>query len=163
MGGIGKTALVTHLAEEVKDEFEYLIWRSLRNAPPLDEILADWILFLSDQQVYDLPDEVDKRISLLMDYLRQKRCLLVLDNAESILQAGEKAGHYREGYEDYGQLLQRVGESRHQSCLVLTSREKPREFAPLEGKTTPVRTLQVSQYRHGGRTGHFARQGVERS
>jgi serine/threonine protein kinase len=144
MGGIGKTSLVTHLAEKVSEQFEYLIWRSVRNAPPLDDILADWILFFSDQQAYDLPEAVEKCISLLMDYLRQKRCLLVLDNAESILQAGEKAGHYREGYEVYGQLLQRVGESRHQSCLLLTSREKPREFGPLEGETAPVRTLQLA-------------------
>jgi WD40 repeat protein/serine/threonine protein kinase len=144
MGGMGKTSLVTHLAEQVKEQFEYLIWRSVRNAPPLDELLADWILILSDQQTYDLPEAVDKRISLLLDYLGQKRCLLVLDNAESILQAGKKAGHYRAGYEAYGQLLQRVGESRHQSCLLLTSREKPREFGPLEGETTPVRTLQLA-------------------
>ena len=144
MGGIGKTALITRVAEQLQEQFDYLIWRSLRNAPPLDEILAEWILFLSDQQTYDLPKTVDKGISLLMGYLRQKRCLLILDNAESILQTGERAGHYRAGYEDYGQLLQRVGESRHQSCLVLTSREKPREVALLEGKTAPVRSLQVS-------------------
>jgi WD40 repeat protein/tRNA A-37 threonylcarbamoyl transferase component Bud32 len=144
MGGIGKTALVTRLADQIQDQFAYLIWRSLRNAPPVDEILADWILFLSDQQTFDLPAEIDKRISLLIDYLRQNRCLLVLDNAETILQAAERAGHYREGYEAYGQLLQRVGESRHQSCLVLTSREKHRDFAALEGKTSPVRTLQLA-------------------
>ncbi|MCI0656798.1 MAG: NB-ARC domain-containing protein, partial [Acidobacteria bacterium] len=141
MGGIGKTSLGTHLAEQLQAEFDYLIWRSLRNAPPLDEILADWMLFLSDQQIYDLPEELDKRISLLLEQLRQKRCLLVLDNAESILQAGERAGHYRAGYEAYGHLLQRVGESRHQSCLLLTSREKPRELARLEGERTLVRTL----------------------
>jgi hypothetical protein len=29
-------------------------------------------------------------------------------------------------------LLKRVGEETHQSSLVLTSREKPKEFAPLE-------------------------------
>ena len=144
LGGIGKTALVTHLADEVKDEFDYLIWRSLRNAPLLDEILAESILFLSDQQMYDLPDDINKQIALLIDYLRQKRCLLVLDNAETILQAGERAGHYRPGYEGYGLLMQRIGESHHQSCLLLTSREKPREFAPLEGERTPVRTLQLS-------------------
>jgi tRNA A-37 threonylcarbamoyl transferase component Bud32 len=144
MGGIGKTALVTRLAEQVEDQFDYLIWRSLRNAPPLAEILADWILFCSDQEIYELPDEVDKGISLMLDYLRQKRCLLILDNAEAILRAGERAGHYRAGYEAYGQLLQRVGESRHQSCLVLTSREKPREFGPLEGQTAPVRSLQLA-------------------
>ena len=150
MGGIGKTVLVTWLAEQVQANFEYLIWRSLRNAPPLDEMLADWILFLSDQQVYDLPDEIgnpdgiDKRISLLLDYLRQKPCLLVLDNAERILQAGERAGRYQAGYEAYGRLLQRLGEGRHQSSLVLTSRDKPREFVPLEGETTPVRTLSLA-------------------
>ena len=143
MGGIGKTALVTHLAEQVEDHFEYLVWTSLRNASPLDEVLSNWILFFSDQQVYDLPNEVDKRLSLLIDYLRQKRCLIVLDNAEAILQAGERAGHYRQGYEVYGRLLQRLGESRHQSCLLLTSREKPREFGPLEGETGPVRTLRL--------------------
>ena len=144
MGGLGKTVLVTRLAEQVQDDFEYLIWRSLRNVPPLAEILADWILILSDQQIYDLPEDIDKSISLLLDYLRQKRCLLVLDNAESILQSGEKAGHYREGYEAYSRLLQRIGDSRHQSCLLLTSREKPRQFGLLEGETAPVRTLPLT-------------------
>ena len=60
MGGIGKTALVTRLAEQVKEEFDYLIWRSLRNAPPLSELLADWLLFLSDQQTIHPPAELDK-------------------------------------------------------------------------------------------------------
>jgi hypothetical protein len=144
MGGIGKTALVARLAEQVQAQFDYLIWTSLRNAPSLDEVLAGWIQFLSDQTVYDLPDELDQRIAMLLDYLHRQRCLLVLDNLEAILQAGEGAGHYRVGYEAYGQLLRRIGASRHQSCLVLTSREKPGEFAPLEGKTTPVRTLHLA-------------------
>jgi transcriptional regulator with XRE-family HTH domain len=78
IGGIGKTALVTRLAQQVQDQFEYLVWSSLRNAPSLEEMLADWILFLSDQQHYDLPVNVGQRISRLMDYLRQQRCLLIL-------------------------------------------------------------------------------------
>ena len=144
MGGIGKTALVTWLAEQVEDHFEYLIWTSLRNAPSFDELLAGWILFLSDQQTYDLPETVSQRILLLLNYLRQRRCLLVLDNVEAILRAGEKAGHYRAGYEAYGQLIQQIGESSHQSCLLLTSREKPRQFGLLEGEITPVRTLHLA-------------------
>jgi len=51
-----------------------------------------------------------------------------------------RAGHYREGYEGYGELL-RVGES-HQSCLVLTSR-KPK-VASLEGETLQVRSFRLS-------------------
>lgn len=33
MGGIGKTSLSVKLAEQLQGSFEYLIWRSLRNAP----------------------------------------------------------------------------------------------------------------------------------
>ena len=51
MGGIGKTALSVRLGEQVQDEFEVLVWRSLRNAPPVEELLRDVIGVLSDQQV----------------------------------------------------------------------------------------------------------------
>ncbi len=145
MGGIGKTSLATKLAHQVQDRFEYVIWRSLHNAPSLFELLANLIQFFSQSQVLeaDLPNSVDGRISKLIDCLRQHRCLIVLDNAETILQSGAIAGSYREGYEEYGQLIRRLGEVAHTSCLVLTSREKPKEMAFLEGKTLPVRSLQL--------------------
>jgi len=143
VGGIGKTALSVKLAQQIQDNFEYVIWRSLRNAPPVTEILVDLIKFLSNQQETDLPNSVSGKISRLLDYLRSSRCLLVLDNAETILRGGCHAGQYREGYEGYGELIRRVGEASHCSCLVLTSREKPRELVPLEGEILPVRSWQL--------------------
>jgi WD40 repeat protein len=107
-------------------------------------ILKNCIQFLSNQQQVDLPEDFDGQITLLLQYLRDHRCLLVLDNTETVLQAGNRAGQYREGYEGYGRLIQRIGEAKHQSCLLLTSREKPREVAQLEGKTSPVRSLPLS-------------------
>src|SRR4028118_1722067 len=160
MGGIGKTALAAKLAQQLQSEFEFVIWRSLRNAPPVEEILAELIKFLSNQHpplVREgeggvLPTNLDGRILRLIDYLRSSRCLLVLDNAESVLQAGDevrhsfasRTGHYREGYEGYGELLKCVGETNHHSSLLLTSREKPQGLAALEGETLPVRCLQVT-------------------
>ena len=144
MGGIGKTTLAVKMAEELQDQFEYLIWRSLRNAPPVQEFLKELILFVSDEQEVNLPETVDSLISRLMQYLRQHCCLLILDNGESILRSGERAGRYRSGYEGYGQLLRRVGDERHQSCLVLTSREKPIGLSAKEGETLPVRSLQLN-------------------
>ena len=144
MGGIGKTALAVKLAEQIQHDFEYLIWRSLRNAPPVKDILAELIQFLSNEQETDLPNTVDGRVSRLMHYLSSSRCLLVLDSAESILRSGDRAGYYREGYEGYGEFLRRVGEERHTSCLVLISREKPQEIASLSGRTLPVRKLQLN-------------------
>jgi hypothetical protein len=144
MGGIGKTSLATKLAQQLQKQFQYLIWRSLRNAPPIKDLLTDLILFLSQQQEVNLPETVDGLISRLMEYLRSSSCLLVLDNTESIFQSGELAGRYRQGYEGYGQLLRRLADECHQSCLLLTSREKPIGFAAKEGKTLPVRSLQVT-------------------
>ncbi|RCJ31576.1 hypothetical protein A6770_19560 [Nostoc minutum NIES-26] len=47
MGGIGKTALVAHLAQKIQTEFEYVIWRSLRNALSLETLLAELVPFVS--------------------------------------------------------------------------------------------------------------------
>jgi len=141
MGGMGKTALSVKLAEQIQDEFEYLIWKSLRNAPSMQQLLAELIQFVSNQQETNLAETINHQVSRLIHYLRGHRCLLVLDNVEAILRSGERAGYYREGYEDYGELVRLVGEVPHQSCLVLTSREKPKELAVLEGNS--VRSLQL--------------------
>ena len=144
MGGIGKTALSVRLAEQLQDEFEFVIWRSLRNAPPVQELLADWLGVLSRQRQLDLPESFSGRVNTLLDYLRHSRCLLVLDNVESILVADGRAGAYREGYESYGQLLESIGQTRHQSCLVLTSREQPRGLGSKAGSDLPIRSLRLT-------------------
>jgi WD40 repeat protein len=146
MGGIGKTALSVKLAEQIQEDFEYVIWRSLREAPPINTIVANLIQVLSDQQETEnnLPEKLSDKISRLVDYLQNNRCLVILDNVESILRSGSRAGQYREGYEGYGELFKQLGEANHQSCLVLTSREIPKEVALLKGQTLPVRSLQLS-------------------
>ncbi|KAM3094821.1 NB-ARC domain-containing protein [Phormidesmis sp. 146-35] len=142
MGGMGKTVLSVKLAQRLQNQFEYVIWRSLRDAPTVETILSDLIQVLSQQQETELPDSVDGKLGRLMHYLRQHRCLLILDNVESILGTGEQAGHYPIGYEFYGDLFKRIGETLHRSCVVITSREKPREVVALEGMA--IRSLKVT-------------------
>jgi hypothetical protein len=146
MGGIGKTALSVKFAQQVQHEFNCVIWRSLQNAPPVNDILATLIQILSNQQhtPANLPESTSIRITRLIEYLRSSRCLLILDNTESILQAGAVAGQYRPGYEGYGEFIKRVGQTSHRSCLLLTSCEKPQELAALEGETLPVRSLELT-------------------
>ncbi len=141
MGGIGKTALSIKLAELVKNKFDYLIWRSLRNATSVEELLSDLIGFLSSEQQIVLAKSLDKQISQLIDCLRASRCLIVLDNLESVLDGNKNAGNYREGYQGYEQLLKRVGDTRHQSCFLVTTREKPKGFNSRKGDNLPVRML----------------------
>ncbi len=141
IGGQGKTALAAQVVRTVEADFELVIWRSLLNAPPLDEILQTWLQALSEQIAPDA--SLDYRLNRLFERLRQWRCLLILDNAESLMQSGEHAGEFRAGYEAYGQLFRRFGESDHHSCLLLTSREKPKRFTRLERPGRPVRSLRL--------------------
>lgn len=142
MGGIGKTLLASKIAHTLVDKFDKVIWRSLRNAPPLAQVVLELIQFLSDRQSKTLPAYLDGQLLELLKYLRQSRCLIILDNVESILASGDRIGRYREGYEDYGQLFQCIGQADHQSCLLLTSREHPQGLFNFDlGSTSPVRSL----------------------
>jgi WD40 repeat protein len=144
IGGIGKTALATKLGQQLQDGFEYVIWRSLREAPPLNQLLGDLIGVLSQHANLELSKTAPKRIALLLEQLQQHRCLLILDNVEAIMSPGEYAGNYREGYGNYGDLFHRLGSSQHQSCVVLTSREPPAEITELSGNKLPVRTFPLA-------------------
>lgn len=141
-GGIGKTALSVKLVKHLQADYEAVIWRSLRHGPTVDELLIDILQSLEPETV-----RINQRqtlLSQLMTYLRQHRCLLVLDNWETLLEssagsAHAHAGQHKSAYQGYGELLRSLGETPHQSCLVITSREKPATLAQLEGPT--VRSL----------------------
>ncbi len=142
IGGIGKSTLAAKLVQQIQTEFEVVVWRSLQNAPPFEEWLEMVLPMLLRAQGEDVavPSSLDGKLLKLRSGLRQKRCLLILDNVETILSAGQSA-QYRAGYEGYSQLFKEVGGVPHQSCLLLTSREKPREIVPLEGEQQAVRTF----------------------
>lgn len=151
MGGIGKTTLTVKFAESNQDQFQSIIWRSLRYIPTLEDFLGQLILAVSNRQPIDLATSISARLLQLVDCLRKRRCLLVLDDFESVLWDGDvqeeiphnRTVNYRVGYEEYGEFIRRMGESQHQSAIVLISREKPKEIAALEGKS-PIRSLQLN-------------------
>jgi WD40 repeat protein/transcriptional regulator with XRE-family HTH domain len=136
-GGIGKTALVARLAQVLAPEFPVVYWRSLRNAPPVEEWLDGVIAAFSAAQALP-PMGLEARLSLLLELLRAQRGLLVLDNLETVLEPGAPTVQYRAGYEGYGEALRRLAESAHQGCLLLTSREKP-----LRDDAVEVRALRL--------------------
>ncbi len=94
------------------------------------------------QAAHTIP--MEQCLSLLFSHLRQVRALVVLDNLECLLEDKDVRGHFRPGFEGYGQLLRRVAETMHQSCWLVTSREKPADLRPLEGKYSPVRSLRLA-------------------
>jgi WD40 repeat protein/transcriptional regulator with XRE-family HTH domain len=141
MGGIGKSALVVRAMQRLVDHFDVLVFRSLRDAPACSALLEDCLAVLSPEP---LPQSLERRLSLLLEELRSQRVLLVLDNLEVLLEEGDVLGRLRPGFEAYGHLLWQVTQTGHQSCLLLTSREKPAALRALESSRSPVRSLPLS-------------------
>ncbi|MBE9190700.1 NACHT domain-containing protein [Gloeocapsopsis crepidinum LEGE 06123] len=141
--GIGKTTLATIATEQVQQEFRHIIWRSLHNTQTVNDLLREIIAGLCPHPEVNLPLSLQGLISCLMQYLREYRCLLVLDSYEFILQKKQRSGHYAADYEGYGQFLQRVAVERHQSCVIIVTQEKPIGISAVETEYLPVRSLHV--------------------
>jgi hypothetical protein len=150
IGGQGKTALAATFAQALADPVQpagrdlarggaevreenvtRILWRSLLSAPPLVEVLQEWLSVLSGQEATTLPLRLDQQLRQLLEYLRRQRCLLILDNLESMSQSDARSGYYRPGYEAYGQLMRHLVEEEHRSCLLFTSRERPQDLTRL--------------------------------
>jgi len=143
LSGIGKSALSLHLIQKIQHNFEYVIWRSLRHSPPLETTLKNLLEFLLNKPEIELPRSIPDRLSLLMEYLRKNRCLIILDDVQTILSSGQLAGNYRPECENYSILFRQIGETTHNSCLILNCWEPPREITALKGDNSPVRSLQL--------------------
>ncbi len=144
MGGIGKSALVSRAMYQLADHFQVVLFRSLRDVPECSAWLADCLQVLAPESVGRGQESLQRGLSLLLEHLRSARVLLVLDNLEALLSQGDVRGQLRPGLQGYAQLVQRVAQTEHQSCLLLTSREKPAELRRLEGSRTPVRALRLA-------------------
>ncbi|MEG4407766.1 NB-ARC domain-containing protein [Microcoleus sp. MON2_D5] len=143
ISGIGKTALSLHLIRQIQHNFECVIWRSLRHSPPLETTLKNLLEFLLNKPEIELPSSIPDRLSLLMEYLRKNRCLIIFDDVQALLSSGQLGGNYRPECENYSILFTQIGETTHNSCLILNSWEPPREITALKGENSPVRALQL--------------------
>lgn len=145
LGGIGKSALAVSLMHRVAMQFDVVIWRSLRDLPTCEVLLEDLLQVLAPHALTESHASLEHRQGLLLDCMRSNRILFVLDNVESVLEEGEGAGRMRPGYEGFGRFLRQCAATEHQSCVVLTSREKPSDLVPQEGNQSPVRALRIAR------------------
>lgn len=141
ISGIGKTTLSLSLIDRIKTQFDYVIYRSLRFSPTLDATLTNLLQIFSQQS--EIPQNIETKISQILDYLRKNRCLIVLDDVQMLFSSRQLAGQYKTGYEDYQLFFKLIADVCHQSCLILNSWEKPREIARLSKENHPVRCFEL--------------------
>lgn len=143
LGGIGKSALAVQFMHHIVSDFEVVIWRSLRDAPTDEEFFTDLLQVIAPQSLMEAHVSPERLQAILLNHLRTTRILLVLDNLESLLER-ENVGQLTPEHEGFTRFLHQSAETKHQSCIVLTSREKPKDLIPFEGFQGPVRTLRLA-------------------
>lgn len=149
--GIGKSALVAKLIEEIRTKpqygFECFIWKSVSYAPLLPDLVTDLLKLLANPLETELKfsESTQANVAMLIERLRSRRSLVVLDAAEALLQGNRnnRFNPYGEQHSEYGLFFRRLVESQHQSCLILNSQSPFSDLASLNAQGRPVSTLKL--------------------
>jgi WD40 repeat protein/DNA-binding CsgD family transcriptional regulator len=138
LGGVGKTTLTRQLVQSLQGEFRHGAWRSLQDAPSFSQFL--------DSLLPQAASDPEAGIEQLIHCLQTERCLVILDNWDAILgdqQTSPNVGAASQNgnHAAYQTLLHRISTVPHQSCVIITSREKPAAMTLLENSRS--RSYQV--------------------
>lgn len=139
ISGIGKTTLSLKLIDQIKHNFDYIIYRSLRFSPTIETTLTNLLQIFAPKS--ETPQNIETQLSQILNYLRQHRCLIILDDVHTIFSRKQLAGQYQTGYENYHLFFQLITQVTHQSCLIVNSWEKPREVTQLKKENNPIHCL----------------------
>jgi Predicted ATPase len=140
LSGIGKTALVKRFIDLNLDEFEVIIWRSLKYPKPLELLVKDLLNIIKPEDKQTIDDQVKE----LLDILINKKCLIILDDVQNIFTPGQFAGQYQPEYQSYQNFFTLVTEVEHQSSLILIGQEKCPEMEGWENELYPINCLELS-------------------
>ncbi len=117
LAGIGKTALVRNVLEtlprQILDGFEKPIFCTINDDDSIADI-ADYINYKSNQPSNQ--PKFNNAIADILETLTRKPHLLVLDNLDL---------DHPENSKFYLQLLKQIAETKHQSCVIITSQKHP--------------------------------------
>jgi WD40 repeat protein len=142
IGGIGKSCLATKFMKEVCDQFDYIYWKSLRESPPLEETLTNLLKFFSDNQANTLDLSISTMTNQFISRLSSSKCLIVLDNFESVMENTDQSQSDGNIIDKYSNLLDQLATRQHNSCIIITTREKPPNLS-LVRNSSKIRELNL--------------------
>lgn len=122
--GIGKTTLAIKLIEQIQTQFEYIVYRSLRYCPTIDDFLTDLLQSLISPII---PNTLYRQVDVLLKFLRNHRCLIIIDDLQMLFQQGHFAGQYQAEFEGYYLLFKQIAELSHASSFLLITSEQPED------------------------------------
>ncbi|MFB2897726.1 ATP-binding protein [Aerosakkonemataceae cyanobacterium BLCC-F50] len=139
LSGIGKTTLVKRFVDQHLQQFEVIIWKSLKFPKPL-ELFCNDLLNVCQQEA---KETIDDKLKQLFNVFNEKKCLIILDDVQNIFASGELAGQYQTEYKDYQNFFTMITETEHQSNVILISQEQCAEMECLDEELYPLKCLEL--------------------
>jgi tetratricopeptide (TPR) repeat protein/transcriptional regulator with XRE-family HTH domain len=139
-GGIGKTSLAVKLLEAIGVNlssrtvttdcpYQCAMYFKTKEGTSFDEVADFLLIYGLDFKTAEPLKTADEKIAKIIAGFTETRCLLVLDNLESVLQKACNSQPGRATSPDWGKLLNALVYQQHQSQTILTSREVPADLA----------------------------------
>jgi len=138
LSGIGKTTLVKQFVDSNLQQFDLIIWKSIKLSPSLDNIITDIFTLINSE-----PIPTDNKLTQLFNLFRQQRCLIILDDVQELFTSGQFAGQYKTETKNYKTFLTKITELEHQSTVILISQEQCEEMLCLDEELYPVKCLDL--------------------
>ncbi len=142
ISGIGKTQLAVKLLQEIKHDFEYILWYNLDNYSTFPEFQAELFQLFEQQTEQESTAKNGNRLKLIKS-LQNHRCLIVIDNLHHLFCPGELAGQYQPQHQEFCSLFKKIQELTHQSCFLLIGWEQPRELAEIRRSNLGYKTITI--------------------
>jgi len=140
--GIGKTTLVKRFIDLNLEQFEVVIWKSLKFPKSLDL----WLNDLLNTCQKEPKESTDNKIQQLLEVLSNHKCLIVLDDFQNLFAVGQMAGNYQPEYSSYQHFLKLIAEIQHWSHFILISQEKSAEMNYINQENSPTQCLELSGF-----------------
>ena len=138
ISGIGKTTLVKKFVDRHLQQFDVIIWKSIKLSPSLDTIITDIFTLINPAHI-----QSDNKLNHFFNLLNRQKCLIILDDVQQLFTSGQFAGHYKTEYKEYKTFLSKMIEIEHQSTLILISQEQCQEMLCLDEELYPVKCLEL--------------------
>jgi NB-ARC domain len=138
LSGIGKSALVRRFIDLNLDCFEVIIWKNLKLTPALNQVITEILTTVETPDILK-----NSLVCQLLNLLKSKRCLIIIDDVQHIFTPGQFAGQYQAEYKDYQNFFTTIAETDHESNIILISQEKCAEMQSLDDRLYPVKALEL--------------------
>ncbi|MEY3868059.1 MAG: hypothetical protein RLZZ338_1950 [Cyanobacteriota bacterium] len=138
LSGIGKTTLVKQFVDLNKQLFDVVIWKTIKLSPSLDNILTEILTAINTE-----PIPSDNKLTQFFHILREKKCLIILDDVQELFIKGEFAGQFKTEYKNYQNLLTMMTDIENPSSLILISQEQCQEMICLDEDLYPIKCLDL--------------------